>query len=193
MSEKLNISLVSWIKEGLLGRVSVGCEKALVSQLLSPPRGWASTETPDEIDDFMDADIWGYGIWTLYFDGNVLDAVTCSVEQVSEHGWFFNIDDVDQDLFGDVLKVVEFLKRIDVPYKYIDGGVYILNNVETGELITRRKRLAAKTILAGVDLKTRILFDMESEHVKVMAYPFSAEGQVISHRRCLLSKGYVLA
>lgn len=193
MSEKVKVDIISWIKNGLIGPVAVGQDKETVSQLLSPPLGWANSETMDEIDDFMRADIWGYGIWTFYFEGNALDAVTCSVAQLGEHGWHFAIDKADSDLLGDSARVKAFLDRSEIPYRHIDEGFYKLVNPETGENITRRKRLGVKTILAGTDFKTRILFDAEDDRIRVIAYPFNVEGQVISNKRFRVGKGYILA
>lgn len=189
----MKVDIVSWIKNGLVGSVAVGQDKEAVSRLLSPPLGWASSETMDEIDDFMHADIWGYGIWTFYFDGNVLDAVTCSVDQLDKHGWHFDIDKAASDLFGDGEHVTAFLDRSEIPYRRIDEGFYRLINPETGESTTRRRRLGVKTILAGSKLKTRILFDTEDDRIRVIAYPFNVEGQVISNKRFHVGTGYILA
>ncbi|HEY0585351.1 MAG TPA: hypothetical protein VGD52_04400 [Pseudoduganella sp.] len=107
MNEKIKVDIISWIKNGLIGPVAVGQDKETVSRLLSSPLGWATSETMDEIDDFMHADIWGYGIWTLYFEGNTLDAVTCSIAQLNECGWHFDIGEADSDLFGNQIPLTD--------------------------------------------------------------------------------------
>ena len=192
MTQKIEVDLVSWIRDGLLGPVAVGQNKDKVRKLLSPPLGWASTETMDEIDDYMIADIWGYGVWTLYFEGDILDAVTCSIEQLDEHGWYFEVGGAELSFLCNKSSVKGFLERYGIPFKQIDEPFYTLKNPVTGETTTHRRRLSVKTVLAGTDFKTRILFDKEDEHIKVMAYPFSAEGQVVSNKRCLAGKGYIL-
>ncbi|WP_426163184.1 hypothetical protein ACN9MY_23385 [Pseudoduganella sp. R-31] len=175
------MDVASWIKTGKLGLASLGSNKVTILRALAEPAGWASTATPDEVQNYMDADLWGYGIWTLWFVGGALDAVTCAVSELEEHGWWFDVGDLDTSVFDDVNMFKTFLSSSEIPYRPLDGSTLTLRHAVTGTMKTKRRRLRAKTILAGLDLQTRILLDEQGKALRVMGSPYCAERQILSY------------
>ena len=186
------VNLISWISTGELAGILPGDPKERVRDFFGVPPGWAHSETLDETADFMNADMWGYGAWTLYFEGACLDAITCPVPNVEEHGWFFDIDALDKSFFNDVQGAEKILLENGIPCVQLKGALYKIKDVATGETLESRRRLIQPTLLAGSEFQTRITFDAENEKMHVIANPFSLKRQVVSKRRLDPQKKYTL-
>lgn len=192
---KPEVDIFSWINTGEIAGVSPGNTKEQVSAVFGIPLGWLHSEKWDEIPNYLDADMWGYGIWTLYFDGNLLDAITCaaSVEDIQEHGWYFNMAAFDNSFFKSIQAAERMLSEHGVSSVKLKGGRHKVMDVLSGEIFETRRRLALPTVLAGKEFQTRILFNSEDGKMKVLANPFNLKRQVVSKRRIDPNAKYVLA
>ncbi|MFZ6778781.1 hypothetical protein ACO0LD_18310 [Undibacterium sp. Ji83W] len=138
--------------------------------------------------------MWGYGTWTLYFDGNVLDAITCSVspDGIQEDGWYFDMTTFDESFFKSIRDAERVLSENGISCAELKGGRHKIMDVASGEILETRRRLSLPTLLAGSECQTRILFNMEDGTMQGIANPFSLKRQVVSKRRIDPSSKYVL-
>ncbi|BBB68361.1 hypothetical protein UNDYM_4108 [Undibacterium sp. YM2] len=191
---KPEADIFSWIATGELAGVSPGDTKERVVALFGIPPGWVHSEQWDEIPEYMNADMWGYGIWTLYFEGNVLDAITCSVshDDGQAHGWYFDMAAFDNSFFKSIWDAERMLAERGIPYVELQGERHKIMDVTSGETHETRRRLPLPTILAGSECQTRLLFDTENGELRVIANPYSLKRQVVSKRRIDTNIKYVL-
>jgi|GEM_PF-3295073 len=194
-SPKTKVDIFSWIRTGELAGVSPGNTKEQVSKIFGIPLGWVHSEQWDEIPNCMNADMWGYGIWTLYFDDNVLDAVTCSVSPggIQENGWYFDMKAIDESFFKSIRDAERVLSENGISCAELKGGRHKIMDVASGEILETRRRLWLPTLLAGKECQTRITFNNEDGEMAGIANPFSLKRQVVSKRRIEPTTKYVLA
>lgn len=179
MNEKPIMDLLHWISTGNLAGVFPGVEKNYVVNTIGKPSGWGSSSFSGDVEDFFDVDMWGYGLWTLYFNDTTLDAITFVPDEQNklrrnlcniEDSFFNSMDDAEKILNENGISTLRLAKN------------YKLRNNDTGEILERRRRLVFPALLAGNNLQTRILFN-EDGGMKVIANPFSVRRQGISYER----------
>jgi hypothetical protein len=185
---KNRVNIISWVKSGVLANVRPGQSKSAVMQALGTPFGWLSTASEEPVEDYQAANVWGYGVWSLYFDGEMLDAVTCIAKEVDERGWYFDVEKEGGKFhLRSIDEVESLLISNGMPVKRIDDGFLSLKNNETGEIVRRTARCAESIILTGDELQTRILFEKTSGRMTLIANPFCVRVQAISWK-CTNSK-----
>ncbi|MFZ5875156.1 MAG: hypothetical protein ACOYXU_01990 [Nitrospirota bacterium] len=191
MLNTVTVDVAEWISTGSFSGVVVGMNKGQVHSIVGDPLGWADSSKVDEVGDFLDANIWGYGIWTFFFDDGVLDAVTANFAMLEEVGFYFGVSGVEfsaNDEVDDILGklAVRGIKVFELPREY---WVREPSRVE----ISRKKRVRAeRTFLVGSELLGRIMFERESEKLSQMAYPFSPVFQAIGRSAMQRRPGYVV-
>jgi hypothetical protein len=177
----MKLDILDWLSSGDFMGVNVGISKNEVVSILGQPEGWADTRTTDRIVDFLDADMWGYGIWVFYFNGDKLDAVTGFIgglDQDSSYcfevgGFIPSIETEYQDVVDEL--VTRNCKYYDLP-KY-----FMLKNRETGEMLENKRRLGYRILLVGSKFLGRITFDKSSNKIWQVAYPYGVATQLVGY------------
>lgn len=175
----MGLDIIRWLATGDFLGVKIGMSNSEVVSLLGEPEGWADSKATNKVDSFRDSDMWGYGIWVLYFTEGKLDAITGLIEGLTQESYYFDIvgfapcvttlyRDVVANLIAEKLKYYELLKK------------FKLKNVSTGEVVEKRRRLGDRTLLIGDNLLGRITFDRVSNQILQVAYPYSVTAQVVS-------------
>lgn len=184
----MKIDLFGWISTGELAGVVPGDQKESIRKKWGDPMGWASTSDPAEIQDCMNADIWSHGVWTTFYEGNILDGISCCFENLDQVGWHFDLSDIDPLFFKNVDETEKILTQQNIQY-IIVPKIFHLQNSNTAEVVRRKRRLAAPVIMAGKTLMTRILFAPEGG-VSLITNPVGLRRQVVGFSR-LDSDNYV--
>lgn len=176
MSASLNV--LNWVSAGDFAGVYIGSTKEHVVNVLGVPEGWAISNSADEVNDFLDADMWGYGVWVLYFNEDRLDAITGAISNIGEAGLYFDIAGYRPSAIDDAQKLMSVLENAGVKY-YELAGRFRLRDGDTGEVFEKRRRISNRTFLVGEDLLGRITFDPESGQIEQMAFPYSIVAQTV--------------
>ncbi len=194
MKMKPKIDLLNWVLSGNLAGVFVGDTKERVYEQLGPPRGCAGCRDMGEIPNWQspEANVWGYGIWTLEFIGDILDYMGCDVTMREEYGWGFDLELGSQSFFNSVDEAQEVLERSRIPFRCINEAHYRMRDLDSGALIERRRRFCVPTILAGEGLRTRIVFNQDGGQMWILAQPFQVEFQTFGLHRISTGRRLVL-
>ncbi|WP_445356282.1 hypothetical protein ACJJI5_11110 [Microbulbifer sp. EKSA008] len=171
MSHSLNI--INFLNTGNFLGLAVGASKQDVLTILGVPTGWARSDTKDKIETYRNANMWGYGPWVFYFDGDILDAITgnfgfreLEFSDFSEvSGW--GVEEFKQALEEEGIDFYVAPKKLC--FIDLDGSKH-----------ERRRRLAYETLFVGKDLNGRVYFDDSS--VSQVAYPCSPVAQVVGKK-----------
>ena len=190
MNKKPLVNFMSWILTGSLAGVLPGRSREDVIEMLGTPGGWGLGDGNGDVS-LMDAYVWGYGIWTLYFENDILDTVTCAIRALDEAGWYFDVVENDQPFFNDIDGAESILKKHGIPYVRL-GDYFKVKTLKTGELLERRRRLSSSTILAGDEFCTRIIFDDKNGRVDVIGNPFNLRRQVLGFESLDPKNSYIL-
>jgi hypothetical protein len=174
----MKLDILDWLSSGDFMGVNVGVSKNEVVSILGEPKGWADSRTTDRIVDFLDANMWGYGIWVFYFSGDKLDAVTGLISGLSQESYCFDVEGFVPSLETEYQDIVDELVTRNCKY-YDLPKHFLLKNTETGETLEKRRRLADRTLLVGSELLGRISFDKSSNIILQVAYPYSVTAQAI--------------
>lgn len=186
-----SVDLIEWISTGRMAGVVVGMAKAQVQGILGNPFGWVDSTKDRTSPDFIKADIWGYGRWSLYFNEDALDAVTFGFEKIDEpdhpaciEGRGFNGEEYfDQVVSRLTSSGVEFF---DLPKEYfVEIPLH-------SEPIRKIRSRANRTLLVGDRLLGRMLFDREDDRLIYMCYPFSPVFQAVGLSAVTKRPGRVL-
>jgi hypothetical protein len=176
----MKLDILDWLSSGDFMGVNVGISKNEVVSILGQPEGWADSRTTDRIVDFLDADMWGYGIWVFYFNGDKLDAVTGLIGELDQGGYCFEVGGFIPSIETEYQDVVDELVTRNC--KYYDLPKYFLfKNRETGEMLKKQRRLADRTLLVGSELLGRITFDKSSNKIWQVAYPYGVATQLVGY------------
>ena len=182
------VDLMAWISAGKIAGIAPGDHKRQVVEAFGVPLGWASTEDPGEIANFMHADIWGHGAWTTYYEGDSLDAISCVVFGLQEAGWHFDMEEIPTSFFNSIEDVESVLTALGIPCLRIPK-IYYVRDVEAGTILRCRRRLGIPTILAGDGLRTRILFDSDGK-VKIIGNPVGLRRQRVGYAALDVDRTY---
>jgi hypothetical protein len=188
MSSGKKADLLSWIATGILAGAVPGMSKSEVRDLWGPPAGWASTVDYGDIEDFMDADWWGHGVWSSYFEDHVFDSTTCCISELVQAEWYFEMAPIDAAFFNDIDVAEKMLIDAGIPC-FRPPKIIRLKNMETGEVSEHRRRLALPTLLAGKNFQSRIIFDFDGP-MRSISNPVSIRRQVVSYTKSLADNGY---
>jgi hypothetical protein len=187
----IKLDVLEWIATGVFSGVFIGMSKSEVSSIIGAPLGWAESTTTDEIEDFFDADIWGYGIWTFYFSGDVLDAVTGAFDRLPDVGFHFQSSGLQLSSDDDFDQVVCKLESRNVKFFELPKK-YRVSDSSKGEIIDKTRMRANRTLLVGNELLGRITFDLDTESLSQMAYPFSVALQAVGQEALMRRPGVTL-
>ncbi|NHZ96081.1 hypothetical protein [Massilia sp. CCM 8734] len=178
----MNIDLLTWIVTGELAGIVPGDHKDLVRRAWGDPAGWGSSaDFALKVDDCMNADVWGHGLWTSYYEGASLDGVSCCVSARADLGWHFDMGAIDPLFFDSTDKVERILTRHAIDYFRLPK-IFHVQNVKTGEVLERKRRLAAPVIIAGNAFATRITFDADGR-TELISNPVSLRRQTLAFSR----------
>ncbi|UOD29377.1 hypothetical protein INH39_28885 [Massilia violaceinigra] len=184
----MKIDIFEWIDTGELAGIIPGDQKQHIRKKWGDPMGWASTSDSAEIQDCMNADIWSHGVWTTFYEGDILDGISCCFESLDQVGWHFDLSEIDPLFFQNVGETEKILTRQNIQY-IIVPKIFHLQNSNTGEVVERKRRLAAPVIMAGKKLATRIIFTSQGG-VGLISNPVGLRRQVVGFSR-LDSDNYV--
>lgn len=187
------IDFIEWLQFGNLGGIMPSASKAEVVSALGPPHGWASHAFPDHCEDYLDADLWGYGLWTLWFEpasathqqdhrNGFVDAMTCTIEKLAEYGWGLDVTNAAPELLENKASAERFLTEQGLPCRNLNR-TYQLQDLDSGEVIDRKRRLAAPALLTGHELRTRLVFGEDGGRLEVVGHPFSLRRQGLAYCR----------
>jgi hypothetical protein len=174
----MKLDILDWLSSGDFMGVNVGVSKNEVVSILGEPKGWADSRTTDRIVDFLDADMWGYGIWVFYFKGDKLNAVTGLIGELDQDSYCFEVGGFIPSIETEYQDVVDELVTRNCKY-YDLPKYFLLKNRETGEMLENNRRLGYRILLVGSRLLGRITFDKSSNKIWQVAYPYSVTAQAI--------------
>jgi len=194
LSARPKVSILNWIRSGDFAGVFVGDSKERVHEILGAPRGCAGFANMGEIEDWRNSNAcaWGYGIWTLAFEGNTLDMVCCDVTLREQYGWGVETELFGEPFFRGIDEAQEALGNACVPLRRIDERHYRVRDTVSGEVSERPRRFSVPTILAGEGLRTRIAFKEERGPMWILAHPFDAKSQTVSFQKLLKNQRFSL-
>ncbi|WP_445365664.1 hypothetical protein ACJJJB_02430 [Microbulbifer sp. ANSA001] len=171
----MKLQILKFLNDGDFMGIHPGATKAEVIRQIGEPKGWASSSTSEEIDEFMEANIWGYGGWVIWFDNDLVDAITGSLSgEEFEYSDFGEEEEVKfQEINID--QFVDALEESSIDYYRAPKVLEFID--KDGNRIQRRKRLAFESIYMGTRLESRVT--IENGKIFQLAHPCSIISQAI--------------
>ena len=92
------VDMLSWIVKGDFAGIVLNDPKSKVLEKLGPPLGWGdNSDWYKKVPNYLDADVWGYGVWGIFFNNDKLSLISCVARDLEECGWCFNV--INGDIF----------------------------------------------------------------------------------------------
>jgi hypothetical protein len=169
------MNMIDLLENGMFCGIRVGAKKSEIIDAIGEPPGWRKSDSPVEVDDYFMADMWGYGAWTLYFEDDVLDAITYIFGSGVDSELFFQVDGLS--FLGDehIDSVANLLSSMGVSWYELPKN-YSLYDSESGIEIKKIRR-GRSMLLIGDSKLGRISFDQDSGAIKQLSFPFCAMNQ----------------
>lgn len=175
MKNGASFNLIDFLSHGDLCGVHVGDSKSKVIDVIGKPSGWCKSNSTVFVDDCREADLWGYGAWTLYFIGDNLDAVTFLFNIPGEDGFFFEINGISFNGNEKIDGVREIINSTGLPCFDLPRKYFLHDELKGGEIA--RVWRGGRVLLVGDSRLGRVTFDKESGIIEQISFPFSVAFQ----------------
>ena len=193
MTRKAKIDLLSWINNEIFDGVALGDSKQRVAEQLGVPPSWGGGDI-----DFNAANVWSYGIWTLFFEAGTLDAINCAIFGLHSHEWHFEVELHEPFLSGNIDEMEKTLARYNIPcmrfpgIRYKDDISFAVRDVATGEIIECKRGPKVPMLVAGEALRTSILFNKRGDKARSIGNPFCLRTQELGYKKIDTKGRYTL-
>lgn len=172
------LRLLEFMMTGCFAGIEPGMSKQKIIEIIGKPLGWAKGDSDIDEPDFHQANMWGYGNWVLFFEGDILNAITGSDlnNKEREFAEFENRSNLKFERMT-LEEVIEFFESKDINYYRAPKKIKYINKSNMS-ISTKRRRLSCETVYVGDNLMARITFTDELK-ISQIAYPCSVISQVI--------------
>jgi len=193
MEKYTKIDIIAWINNEEFDGVSLGDPKQSVVDQLGVPSSWGGGGI-----DFIAANVWNYGTWTLFFEGGTLDAIRCGVRGLPSDQSYFDVELHEPFLSGNIDKMEKDLTQYNIPcirfpgVGFKDSFFFTAKNVLTGDLIECKRGPKVPMLVTGEKLRTVILFNKRGDKAVCISSPFCWKTQEFGYKKLDQKGSYTL-
>jgi hypothetical protein len=192
MTKRAKVDLLSWINKEVFAGVALGDSKQQVVGQLGVPPSWGGGDK-----DFIAANVWSYGIWTLFFEDGALDVINCAIFGLHSHEWYFEVELHEPFLSGNIDEMEKTFAHYNIPcirfpgLRHNDNFAFAVRDVATGEIIECKRGPKVPMLVAGEKLRTSIIFNKGGDKARSIGSPFCLRTQELGYKKLDQKGSYV--